>query len=151
MPRYIGRFSFSAFMFCVGVFLLAHSYMDSAENIAAGSSFGPLFFPRVLLWIWVVLAAGMIIEAALLKNPASPKVNRSGLIAALALTGAAYPLMPVIGFLPTSMAFMLFYPAALGYRKIKVLVPLSILFSVAVWYIFNDILLISLPNMPWFG
>ena len=138
-------------MLCAGACLLAYSYGGSAKNLAAGASFGPLFFPRILLWIWVVLAAGMVLEAAFLKKTAGQKQNRIGLVASLVITGAAYLLMPVVGFLPTGIAFMLVYPAALGNRKIRVLVPLSIVFSASVWYIFNDILLIALPDVPWSG
>ena len=147
MPPITGRMLFSVVMFSIGTFLLAYSH--SVSNVAAADSFGPLFYPRIILWGWLLCAVAMMAEAVFLKGKQYGKQHWTGLLAAIALTGFTCVAIPVAGFLPVSIAFMLAYPWALGYRRIKVLAPLSVIFSAATWYTFNEILLIQLPAVPW--
>ncbi|MDL2271534.1 tripartite tricarboxylate transporter TctB family protein [Desulfovibrio sp. OttesenSCG-928-I05] len=147
MPKITGRLLFSVVMFSIGAFLLAYSY--TTANVAAAAQFGPQFFPRILLWTWLVLALAMMAESILLKGRKYKEQNWKGLFASIGLTALACTLMPIVGFLPISLTFMLAYPWALGYRRSTVLIPLSIIFSFATWYIFNEILLIPLPEIPW--
>jgi hypothetical protein len=146
MPKMTGRLLFSVVMFSLGAFLLAYSY--SIPDVAAASSFGPQFYPRIILWGWLACAVAMMAEAALTAEKRRTQHWR-GLAAAVALAGVACVAMPLTGFLPVSIAFMLAYPWALGYRRITILAPLSVTFSVAIWYTFNEILLIQLPAVPW--
>lgn len=134
-------------MFSIGAFLLAYSY--ATANVAAAAQFGPQFFPRILLWVWLILAVAMMAESILLKGKKYKEQNWVGLFSSIILTGLACTLITVVGFLPVSLIFMFAYPWALGYRRIKILIPLSLIFSIATWYIFNEILLIPLPEIPW--
>ncbi len=147
MPKVTGRALFSGVMFSLGAFLLAHSY--SVADLATAASFGPQFFPRIILWVWLLLAACMTVEAMFLKGKQDKGQHWAGLLSAVALTGLACLLLPLAGFLPVSLIFMLAYPWALGYRRVTILVPLAVLFSLATWYVFNEILLIPLPEVPW--
>ena len=146
MPKITGRLLFAVVMFSIGAFLQAYSH--SIPDVAAASRFGPQFYPRIILWGWLACAVAMMAEAALTAEKRRTQ-HWKGLAAAVALTGVACVAMPLAGFLPVSIAFMLAYPWALGYRRIAILAPLGVTFSVATWYIFNEILLIQLPAVPW--
>lgn len=139
------RLAFSVTMFLIGGGLLAYSYIWGAD-MSVGERFGPMFYPRFILWIWVLLAAGLTIEYWLTCGGPMPSVNKRSLLASvLSVTGCCV-LLPYLGFLITCGLFCCAYPLLLGYRRIAIVVISAVVFAVATWYMFNDILLIVLPE-----
>ena len=142
------RLAFSAAMLLIGGGLLAYSYIWGAE-FSAGEEFGPMFYPRFILWLWVLLGAGLVVECRITQAEDTAAINkRSLLISVLSVTGACV-LLEYLGFLLTCVLFCCVYPLALGYRRTAVAILSAVGFSVATWYVFNSILLIVLPEGFW--
>lgn len=72
-------------------------------------------------------------------------------MALIAVTAAYGIAIGWIGFLIASFAFIVASSFALGYRRISVVAPVAAVYAVAVWYLFQEILLIILPSSPWFS
>ncbi len=144
------RALFAGVMLAIGIFLLAHGYSED-RGIAHGANFSPLFYPKMILWGWVGLSFLMLVQALfLLKNPKEVSINWFPLVAAIGLIALFCGLMHVVGFVPVCLFFMLAYSFCLGYRRPVVVVVASVVFTMGVWYVFNNILSIPLPEMPFF-
>ncbi len=139
------RLAFSLTMLLIGGGLLAYSYIWGAD-MSVGERFGPMFYPRFILWGWVLFAAGLTVETCRVHGGPMPSVNRRTLLASIASVAACCVLLQYLGFLATCALFCCAYPLLLGYRKVAVTIISAVLFSVATWYVFNNILLIGLPE-----
>lgn len=139
------RLAFSVTMLLIGAGLLVYSYVWGAD-MSVGERFGPMFYPRFILWAWVLLAMGLTVETLFAHSVQSQPVNKKALLASIASVAVCCALLPYLGFLVTCVLFCCAYPLLLGYRKIAVVIISAVLFSVATWYVFNSILLIALPE-----
>lgn len=109
---------------------------------------GPYFFPRIVLialvfaecfLLWSVFARGETAEA----RPVGWK------FAGLVLATAAYcALIPWAGFLISSVLYGLAVPILLGRRDVLLLAVVSLVYSVALWMLFERVFLIILPASP---
>ncbi|MDR1536255.1 MAG: tripartite tricarboxylate transporter TctB family protein [Planctomycetota bacterium] len=141
------RAIFSAVVLAMGVFLLAYAYRVD-QGAIGGSNFSPMFYPKIILWCWVTLTSVMLAQSAyFLKDQPEIALNWFPLLAGVILIGLVCGLLQSIGFVPVCLGFMLFYPACLGYRRKLVLVVVGVLFTIGCWYVFNNILGISLPEL----
>lgn len=139
------RLAFSLFMFLVGSFLLTYSYIWGAD-MSVGERFGPMFYPRIILWIWVLLAAGLTVEYCISHSGALPALNKRSLFASILSVSVCCLVFDALGFLATCVLFCCAYPLLLGYKRVAVAVVSAVLFSVVTWYVFNNMLLIVLPE-----
>lgn len=110
---------------------------------------GPFFFPRFVLAgmgvLLLLLLAGLRNGAERL--PASGPVLRT--LTLMAATAVYCALMPVIGFLWSSMLFAIAVPLILGRRDIVTLAAVAVIYALAVWFLFERIFLILLPAFSW--
>lgn len=120
------------------------------EGGVLGYGFDPAFFPRILIVLWSAAALLLILRSIAFwaEQAAAPRWGMAGL--AVALTGLYVLLIGKIGFLFASMAFMALLMPLMGYRRLPVILPVAVLFPIAVWYTFNFLLFIPLPTSPWF-
>ncbi len=148
MAQVCGRFILSLCLFAAGALLLLQSYFGEKIH-AAGAEFGPMFYPRILLWLWVLLSGAMTVRAFRSGAPAVPVENWKSFLWSTVLTLGLGFLMEPVGFIVTSVVFCYLTPYMQGYRNHRVLVPFSLLYTAFVWYLFNKLLYIFLPEMYW--
>lgn len=149
MAKANSRLSFSLSIFAVGALLLLQSYVGEKTR-AAGADVGPMFYPRILLWGWTILSGAMCVNA--LRKPTAPPAplpNRAALFWAIGLTLIFGFCLEYVGFFILSVLFCFLYPYTQGYRRLSVLIPFCILYTTFVWYVFNYVLYIFLPEMHW--
>lgn len=142
-----------AFAFLLGgALMLAESYSGAgAMRSRVAHAMGPAFFPRIVLVLLVALALAALVEAmrGLVASRALPQ--RAMMFGMIAATIAYVWLVGAVGFLLASVAFVAICPVVLGYRRWAVVVPLAAIYAVVVWYVFQRVLQIVLPNSPWFA
>lgn len=131
----------------LGVALLIYSYAHPENNLlASGFNKSYMFYPRILLYAWIIISIAIIIDDAIKKTKADKIADFYVLIGAMFITILMCISIPRLGFLFTAIVFLLVYPAWLKYRNWKVLIPTSIVFAFGVKLFFEHLLLIQLPT-----
>jgi len=114
-----------------------------------GGAFSPTFFPRIILMIWVGLAA-----ANLLVDLGTKKEGAEGRFLPVVLIGAAFVLyvlaMPHLGFFACSVILSAFILVALGLREPLAIASISIGAPAVLLVLFNHVLTMPLPTSPFF-
>ncbi|MGE0205178.1 MAG: tripartite tricarboxylate transporter TctB family protein [Hyphomicrobiaceae bacterium] len=113
--------------------------------------FGPIFFPQILLTLWVILAVLMLIRAFAVWREPAPDMAWWVFIGLAVATGLYIYLMGQIGFALSSIVFLAVVIPALGYRHPIVVPAAVVLFPLITWYAFVYLLGIPLPTSPWFA
>lgn len=108
----------------------------------------PMFMPRILLTLWIVLAGLIFIGDLRHAQSILPAMRVKPLLIVGVLLGLTAAAMPRLGFLPVSFFFFGTYAFVTGYRNIPALVVLAAAFSGATWFLFNVVLEIQLPPIP---
>ena len=142
------RLLFCLSIFAIGALLLLQSYIGEKTR-AAGADVGPMFYPRILLWGWTILSGAMCFNAFRKPESLPPEPNRAALYWAMGVTFIFGFVLEYAGFFILSIFFCFLYPYLQGYRRLPVLIPFCILYTVGVWYLFNNVLYIFLPEMYW--
>ncbi|WP_174802922.1 tripartite tricarboxylate transporter TctB family protein [Martelella limonii] len=131
-------------------------FIQTFEEISAfakaSQGRGPFFFPRFVLGIMAVLLALLIALLPGARHGGSelPALRPSlRMLALMAATAVYCALMPVIGFLWSSMIFALAVPFILGRRDFLLLGAVAVGYSLAVWFLFERVFLILLPGFSW--
>ena len=141
---------FPMLLLACGMALFAHTYSSQYQGMGLGANFSPVFYPRILLAIWIGLTAILVIHAAL-DQEKGRKINRIGLVIAMAfLITIAAVMMIQAGFLIAMSAFSMVSCRLLGYRRPMGFILGGMIFPVAIWYLFHEVLLLRLPVSPWF-
>jgi putative tricarboxylic transport membrane protein len=112
---------------------------------------GPSFFPNILAGFLALCSLALIVTALRGRSKGSvaplrisdPGVQR-GLVA-LAATLAYCILLKPLGFIPTSLAFMVFMMVTLGRRKPMALVAAPWVVTLSIWLVFEKFLHLDLP------
>ena len=150
----MARLSFSSMI--GGLILLATAYLfyhtfDAAYQtslLTAGR--GPVFYPRIVLAAMALFS--VIVMAEGIGETEEYPTRRALLVvfAAIGLTGAYIFSISPFGFVIPTAFFTFLLPLVLGYRNVVVTLLIAVLYTAAVWYIFNEVFLIILPSSPWF-
>ena len=148
MTRNNHRLLLSLSLFLIGALLLLQSYVGE-KTTAAAADVGPMFYPRILLWGWTILGGAMCLQALRRPESLSPVPNRAALLWGMGLTFVFGFLMESVGFFLLSVFFCFLYPFVQGYKRLHVLIPFCVLYTIFVWYLFNHVLFIFLPEMVW--
>ncbi|MEQ8323025.1 MAG: tripartite tricarboxylate transporter TctB family protein [Rhodospirillales bacterium] len=142
---------FSSFMLGVNLLLWRQSLKPEYADIQAQDyGFSPNFFPQILLSIWAVICVVLIVRALLIEDTKQPAPLWGRLLSAFILTGVYVLLVGQIGFLLASIPFAGAFMLLFGYRKPIVIAAVTVIFPIATWWIFTEILKIYLPISPWF-
>jgi putative tricarboxylic transport membrane protein len=112
---------------------------------------GPSFFPNILAGFLILTSLALIVTALRGRSKGSvaplrvsdPGVQR-GLIT-LAATLVYCILLKPLGFIPTSLAFMVFMMVTLGRRKPMALLVAPWVVTLSIWVVFEKILHLDLP------
>ncbi len=112
-------------------------------------AFDPLFFPRIVLTLWVAIA-GMELVAAIWRREQSlePAAWRIGVLVVAVLLYAV--LFTRMGFFITSVAFCIVSLLVLGQRHIVTIAAFAIGTPTVLLLLFNRVLKMPLPASPFF-
>mgnify|MGYP002628531603 FL=1 len=117
-----------------------------------GGAFSPVFFPRIVLWLFIVLASiNLVIEFVHQQAPNKPAFKRAFVIAG-AFVLYAFTIMP-LGFLLASILFCVICLVSLSITKPFWVASFSIGLPASLVLLFNHVLMLPLPTSPfthWF-
>ncbi len=145
---------FAIFILLVGgVFFLESNKFSEKSGV---QTFAPSFFPRVIIILMVILAISLLIKSFVSKQGESSLFTKLKLyvsehyrvIAIFSLFFVFTILIPLIGFLFSSMIFMFFSTVILRPIKMKFMatnVILAVTLPFVVQWVFQNILNIYLP------
>lgn len=142
---------FGGMLFLVGAALLVHSFDAHYEGMGIGANVGPMYYPRILLWLWCALSLVLVVQPLLGREKDVPSQRWLPLAGIVVLVSAGAILMTVIGFLFSTILFCVSASLFMGYRRIGGLLLTGIGFPLGTWYLFQEVLLIPLPVSPWFS
>ena len=140
-------FSFS--MIFVSGSLLFHSLTVAHTPLSVATAYTNMFFPRIVLSLWLILAVIMTVNIWISQAGTPKQYNWKSLLKAIGALVLVCLLLQYAGFIPACIIFCFLYPVCLGYRNFRVLLPVSLLYTVLLWFLFNKVLLMSLPEIPW--
>ncbi|NIA71426.1 tripartite tricarboxylate transporter TctB family protein [Pelagibius litoralis] len=137
-------------------FMLWHTFDPAYDTAFASAGRGPVFFPRILLVIMLMLSAAVLAQSV--TRPRVPETETAALawrallsvLLAAVATGLYLYLIYVIGYLLASIAFSFVLPVVFGYRRWVVTATFAAVYATATWYVFEMIFRIVLPKSPWF-
>jgi hypothetical protein len=134
---------FSGVLFICGAGLFIHTF--DSRYAAMGGEVSSLFYSRFLFLIWSVCAAIMIFQA-LRTEPTEVKPYAWGqTFLAAACVGLFLMLLFKIGFIISSIIFFVLLSLLAGERAYVRLGIVAVVFSISIYYIFNNFLHIRLP------
>lgn len=134
----------------VAVFLLWHTFDPVYASLLSGLQFGPVFFPRIILTIWLCLAVPMIFVVPLTMRDTILESRKYWPGIAFFLTLGVYLwLMPRLGYLISTFLFSVALQFIAGERKIVSLLVWSVALSGLSWFCFEHLLEIILPSGKW--
>jgi len=138
-------------LLCIGCGLLAHTYDSQYLNDQIDVQFGPMFYPTLILVMWILLSLGMIVEG-LLKSPVTSqnKLNMPMLVMFSLLAVFFIIILDYAGFLISSIFFFLLSSLIIGWRKPISLIATGILFPLITWYVFEHLMHLPLVHSVWF-
>jgi hypothetical protein len=136
---------FGALLLLSGMGLLYHTFSPRYEDMAQDISVGPMFFPRIVLTLWLLCSAGIIIQALHSRKETQEFLWKRVCIVFL-LMALFVALFMYGGFILTGSLFFIAMSAFLGYRRPLVLIPFAVIYIVFVDYLFRELLLFYLPQ-----
>ena len=131
-------------------YLFFHTFDEVYQTSILTAGRGPVFFPRIILGAMALFSLIVIFEGLGAEN------DRLGLnallvvLAAIVVTGGYIFSITWAGFVLPTMLFTFLLPFILGYRNWLIGLMVALIYTVAVWYIFEMVFLIILPSSPWF-
>ena len=141
------RSSLSLALLLVGVGLFLHTYTLGFAEL--GGAFSPVFFPRIILAGWILLALMSFVVDVLSKSAATS--NRWLLVTLNVCALFAYiSLLQPLGFFISSVLFCIASLLTSGQRKPLDILLFSLLVPGALVLLFNHMLTMPLPVSPFF-
>ncbi len=141
------RTTVSLTLLLVGVGLFLHTFTLGFADL--GGAFSPVFFPRIILVGWIVLALMSLVVDVIAASTAS--TTQWWIVASFMLALAGYiALLQPLGFFASSVLFSIAALFASGQRSLRDIALFSILVPGALVVLFNHVLTMPLPVSPLF-
>lgn len=132
--------------FAIGVFFVSRSFPSGV-----GGTPGPALFPRFIAGGIAILALIQFVDAIVSRDPIGKTVIRDDIIRFGApvtlLVGYAF-LLPLAGFLLTTIVFLVAVMYYSGAHNLRVIVPLAFGISAVLQNVFVGFLHVPLPDGP---
>lgn len=134
----------------VAAVLLWHTFDPAYSSRLSTLRFGPVFFPRIILTIWLLLSLPLVfvVPPAVRESVLEHRKVWPGVFFVLALT-VYVGLLPGLGYLITTFVFGTVVQLVAGERKLLRSVFWSAVLTVASWACFELGLEIILPAGRW--
>ncbi len=114
-----------------------------------GGAFSPMFFPRIILGVLLVLAALNVVIDLLANDTAKPIELLPVMIISGAFLGYVL-LLPTVGYFISSVCVGIIILLALGLRNPVQILLVPVCSAGALVGLFNHVLKMPLPNSPFF-
>lgn len=143
----IHRITFALALLVLGGALFAHSFAGRYATMGIGSPVNPVFFPRILLMLWIALAMIILVEAVLTAPaPAKATYRWQEPIAMIAVVGLSIWAMRYLGYIGVAGPVAFACGWLLGYRRLFILIAISAVSALGTWWLFDQALGIPLPR-----
>lgn len=132
--------------FAVSVYLVSNSFPSGIGGMP-----GPALFPQFIAGGIVVLAVIQFVDAIVSRDPTKKTVTRDDLIRfgiPVALLVGYALVLPLAGFLLTTISFLVAVMYYSGAHNLRVIVPLAFGISVVLQNVFVGFLHVPLPGGP---
>ncbi len=151
MPGYkYQELIFSLLMLGAGLVLLAHSYSDTyAHSLTGEGALTPMFYPRLVLWLWCASSLAMAIHSLRLSPKIHKSFNAKQVCLALGMMTGMLALMLAFGFMAGAAPFVATFAISLGYKHKWRLAIASLLIPLFLYILFEHGLGIMLPTPRW--
>jgi hypothetical protein len=140
----------SVVLLLIGAALLSNTFGQQYADL--GGAFSPMFFPQIILWLWVGLAAlDLTAELVTRRETERPRILRVAIIAVGTLVFLWS--MTRLGFFLSAVPFTALALITLDARRPVPLVAVSVGVPMALVALFNHVLTLPLPTSPfawWF-
>ena len=130
-------------------FLAAAVFYLSVEFPAGYGATGPAFFPRMIVGLMSMFALAQLVNAFRSDETRSQKLSQSTVRTvgtAVVIIVAYVVTMPYLGFLAGTVGFLLASMRFSGVRNPRTAVPVAVVVSIALYYIFVQFLRVPLPE-----
>lgn len=149
---------FSILSMGCALLLLFHATSERYSAGIADYGFSPVFFPEILLFVWLALSLLLAAKATLSILSSATNLGRETSETSFVKPFLCFCLsvfytflITKIGFLFASIIFSIFFIRLFGYDRWSVAIPISLIFPIVIWYVFNFSLHVPLPTSPWFS
>lgn len=132
------------------LFLIWHTFDPIYQVSFMTAGRGPVFFPRLVLSAMLLFSLIVLWEDRGKEAESHARGSYIRTIAALVTTGLYTLAITRIGFVFSTVIFSALLPWFMGYRRVSVILVLAVVYTLAVWYVFEKVFLIVLPSSPWF-
>lgn len=141
---------FGLALLLIGSGLMYHTFDPTYAAMAADISVGPMFFPRMVLTIWLVCSLGIIVHAYRAAERTVPFAWRK-VLAALGVLLFFALFFSTLGFLPVGICCFFGLAWILEFRKPGILLGISVGYVLLVDFVFRVVLKSYLPGFSPFG
>lgn len=131
--------------FCLAAYLVTLTFKEAPAVIAQNVQ--PATFPRMVLVVMAVLAAVIIVVSFRAPNKPLKKLKPMLWPSAAIMPGFAVAFY-FLGILPAMILLCFFLPLLWGERRLKLIVPYSILFPAAIYLLFAVVLKVHFEPSP---
>jgi hypothetical protein len=150
MPRLSMDAVYGGVLLLIGALLMLSTFDTRYQGIGIGSDLSPMFFPRILLGLWLGLAAAILVRGLHASGgdwPHQMKARTAGVIAVVLVSTWA---MTAVGFLFAMIPCFIIVSVLLGYRRPLPILLLGLFVPIATWFVFTTLIEVFLPTSPWF-
>lgn len=138
---------FALTLLALGGGLFAHSFASRYDSMGIGSSVSPVFYPRILLGLWMALSV-IVLAQAFLRPGGAGQAQRSWaapLTIMAAVAGSIWA-MRYLGYIGIAAPLAFICGWLLGYRRPLILILVALVIGLASWWLFDRALGIPLPR-----
>ena len=142
--------TFSAVFFLLGMLLFIHTFDSAYAVLETDLSKGPVFFPRIVLTVWMGCSLAIFINA-FFKKDSTKEFLWGKVLPGWHLIGVFVLLYDLIGFIAAGLIFFFSMALFMGYRNTKILIPTVFSYVLILYFIFTRVLGFVLPGLPGLG
>lgn len=106
----------------------------------------PMAYPTWLVYGWLLISVIYFLTGSSAVRIVDLSKSRRALVVITLLIGVYFFLFPVLGLPLSSFLFLVSFFVIEGLRDVKVILPTALLISFLFWFIFEEILMISMPR-----
>lgn len=144
-------FYYGLVLLIIGGGLLFHTSNDRYDFELLFGDVSTVFFPRVILIMWMGLSGILIVSGLRGLGSAEDRdrlvsVGMPRLLWTLAVIVASALVLWLVGLLAGGAILMIAVGIALGYHRWAILIPVSLALPVATWFALGHVARISLPS-----
>lgn len=138
---------FGAAMLVAGLLLFMHTYADQYQNLLTNNAehVSPMFYSRVILGGWCLMALGMCVQPLLSQKNISKPFNWRSVFIALGMIGLLVTAISYVGFVIAASLFFFAFAVYLGFKNKLVAALAAVGISYGIFLIFDMVLGVILP------